>query len=186
MGYIIAFALIGIIATGLAGLAALIAALLPVRSKRFRTRVFRAAAAFVLVWAACVIYGVIDLSRIHHESLSKADGSKVVPGLVRSGDQVLRAERVYGGDTAQTYAEVRITADEMGAFASASGMKTEPFDAHTAEARGWYPPDWWPRQPCLEGVTYSGDTFSDPPHPLDYVINWCPREGRAYLQHFDY
>lgn len=186
MGYIIDFAIIGIVATFLAGLAALIAAALPVKSKRFRTRLIRGAATFFLVWFGCATCGFIELSRTHNASLRKADGVEAVPGLLRSSDQVLRAERVYRGDTAQTYILVKITGDEIEAFTSSADMKIAPFDAHTVEERGWHPPDWWPNQPCTAGVTYGDDPFGNPPRHLDYVINWCPSEDRAYIQHFDY
>ena len=186
MGYLIDFAVIGIGATILAGLASLAAAVLPVKSKRFQARLFRGAATFILVWIASVAFLFFDYSGTHHVRLSTAAAVDVVPGLVRSNDQILRTERAQDGDTAQTYILVKITGDEVEAFASASQMAKTPFDAHTDDERGWPTPDWWPKRPCPSGVTYRAEPFANPPRILNYVINWCPSEGKAYVQHFDY
>ncbi|WP_150131375.1 hypothetical protein [Caulobacter mirabilis] len=65
-------------------------------------------------------------------------------------------------------------------------MTTQPFDAHTARARGWRTPDWWPTEACPAGVAYGDDPFAEPPRYLGHVVNWCPGEGRAYVQSFRY
>ena len=100
MAYVIGLIINAIVATPLAGLIALGAAALPAKNRRIRARLIRGTVAFVVAWSAIMLFGLIEIFRTHHKVLSEADGAHVIPGLVDSPDQVLRAERVYSGDSA--------------------------------------------------------------------------------------
>lgn len=183
MVYLFGLAANAIIATLVAALASIVAAALPVR---FGSRLGRGAAVFAILWLGLMTYGCVELFRTHHVELSKDEGAEILPGLVGSSGQVVQAVRIYGGDTSQRYLLLNVTKERVEAMARASGMDKGPFDAHTAKARGWETPEWWPTTPCADGVTYQGDGFGNPQSRLDYVINWCPAESRAYVQVFDY
>jgi hypothetical protein len=144
------------------------------------------AATFGIAWLALMAYGCVEMFRPHHYKLDPAKGLLKVPGGLASTEDVLQAEEVAHGDQAQTYVLVRTTSDEVQHAATLLKLKGAAFDAHTAAARGWIVPEWWPNKVCPGGVTYNDDPFAEPPTFSEYVINWCPTEGRAYIQHFDY
>jgi hypothetical protein len=136
-------------------------------------------ATFAVIWLSIMAYGCVDMFRTHHIELDAAEGASKVPGLVDSTDDVLRAERIADGDTAQTYILVKTSPSNVENVAQQMKLHGNAFDAHTARERGWTVPEWWPSKPCRKGVTYDGDFPEN-------VVNWCPTEGRAYIQHFDY
>lgn len=192
--YLFGFVFNAFVAAFLAGVAAVIAAGLPVakydpsvEEKKRPSRAKLVAKTFAGVWLLVMTYGCVQMFRTHHDELSKFDGAKVAVGLIDAEDQVIAGERIAGGDNAQTYVVVETTQADVDRYVvAAKVLKAGEFDAHTASARGWTLPDWWPAKPCAGGVTYNDDPFAEPPTHSDVVLNWCPREGRAYIQRFDY
>lgn len=190
--YLFGFIVNTIVASVLAGVVALIVAGLPVpkstppaeRPRRSKAR--RVAATFAVAWVLVMTFGCVEMVRTHHDDLSRFEGAGVVPGLIDTEDQVVAGEHISHGDTAQTYVVVETAQDSVERFTAAKTLKRGDFDAHTASARGWSVPDWWPGKPCPGGVTYNDDPFADPPVHSDIVLSWCPRQKRAYVQRFDY
>jgi hypothetical protein len=133
-----------------------------------------------------MLYGCVEMFRTHHDELTKFEGAGIIAGLIDSEAQVLRAERVAQGDSGQSYVMALTTAEDVERFAQMKKMEPAAYEAHTVRDRGWSPPEWWPTADCRHGVTYRADPFAAAPINLDYTVNWCPTEKRAYIQRFDY
>lgn len=189
--YLFGFFINAFIATFVAGVAALIVAGLPTAKSAPTdeprpSKARRVAKTFAAAWLLFMTYGCVQMFRTHRDELTKLEGASVVVGLINAEDQVIAGERIAAGDAARTYVVVRTTRTDVDRFAAGKSLKAGDFDAHTASARGYTLPDWWPAKPCADGVTYNDDPFADPPTHSDIVLNWCPREARAYVQRFDY
>lgn len=189
--YLFGFVMNAVIATVLSGVVAGVAACLPIREseagpQESRSRGGRAAKAFAVSWLLIMLYGCVEMFRTHHDELSKFEGAAVVPGLIETEAQILHAEHIAHGDTAQTYLAISTTPQAVERVTRMKGMKPSHYDGHTVKARGWTVPDWWPASACERGVTYGDDPSADPPGYSDYTLNWCPVEKKAYVQRFDY
>lgn len=148
----------------------------------------RALLAFAGLWLLTMAYGCVSMFATHRSTLSAWEGAGLAPGLVDGERQVLRAERVVHGDSAQSYALLVITQETLEAYSERVGLERREFDAHTDSERGWPVPDWWPKAPCRGGATYDQPIFDKPPAVPDvnFTIAWCPAERRAFVQRFDY
>lgn len=190
--YLFAFILNCVIAVILAGLIAVVVTLFPSRREaegingKPTSRKRRAIISFIGVWLFFMLYGCVDMFRTHHDELSKFEGASIIPGLIDSEAQVLRAERVVQGDSAQSYLMVLTTADDVERIAKIQKMKPAAYDGHTVRKRGWPVPEWWPATDCKDGVTYNVDPFDTPSPDMIYTLNWCPIEKKAFIQNFDY
>ncbi|HEX8620827.1 MAG TPA: hypothetical protein VF718_02580 [Allosphingosinicella sp.] len=153
-----------------------------------RRRNRRALASFAALWLLTMTYGCVSMFATHRSTLSAWEGAGLAPGLVDSESQVLRAEHVAHGDTAQSYALVTTTQEALDAYGERVGLERREFDAHTDAERGWSVPDWWPKAPCRGGATYDQPIFDKKPDApyVNFTIAWCPAERRAYVQRFDY
>ena len=138
---------------------------------------------FAVIWLALMVYGCVDMFRAHHYELSKRDAVSLIPGLVQSEAQIVRAEQIAEGDTAQTYLLVATTTTDVERVTGRDHLKAEPFDAVTTFE---HDPDWWLKSNCANGVSYRADPFNNPQAVIEYAINWCPSEQKAYVEHFDY
>lgn len=193
--YLFGFIINSIVATFVAAFGALVVATLPVtkapaggaaQSKPKKGRAARAARAFITIWLLVSLYGCVSMFTPHTDDLSQLESARVVPGLIQSEAQVMAGQSISRGDTAQTYVVVSTAAEDVERITKMQNMKLSEFDAHTASARGWRVPDWWPNAPCEGGVTYHDDPFADPPSTANYTLSWCPQEQKAYVQRFDY
>ena len=189
--YLFGFIVNAIIATILAGVIAASSARLPIKvpetgCQEVPSKTGRAAKVFIMTWLLLMLYGCVEMFRTHRSELSKFEGAGVVPGLIETEAQVLQAEHVAEGDAAQTYVAISTTPQAVERIMSLKGMKPSEFDGHTAKARGWSVPEWWPTNACRGGVTYNDDPWADPPTYAEYTLNWCPAEEKAYVQRFNY
>ncbi len=190
--YLFGFVLNAIIGAFLAVVAALIAAALPRRrlvgsgEQDGWSRPKRAFATFAVVWLGVMIYGCVGMSSTRHHHLSSSEAARRLPGLIDSIEQIISAEQIVHGDTAQTYVLIQTTAVDVERSAQLKKLKPFAYDAHTVADRGWPTPDWWPTKPCPGGISSNDDPWAEPPSLSDHVINWCPVEGRAYIQFFDW
>lgn len=186
--YLFAFTANLVLATIIAAIGAAIAAAVPLRqpvepNRHGKVRAKRAAITFAVIWLGLILYGCVEMFRPHWRELEKSEAAGMGNGMLASPANVEQAVTVSHGDTAQSYALIRTTAADVERLAATTSLKRVDFDAHTAAARGWLVPDWWPKTACAGGVTYSADTSAP---WSDTTVNWCPREGRAYLQRYDY
>ncbi|QAY78931.1 hypothetical protein [Sphingosinicella sp. BN140058] len=191
MTYLFGFMTNAVIATILSGVIAAVAAWLPIKApeagpQESVPRAARAAKVFAVSWLLIMLYGCVQMFGTHHEELSKFEGAGVVPGLIETEAQVLHAEHIALGDSAQTYVAISTTSQAVERIMGMKGLKPSQFDGHTVKARGWPVPEWWPMSACEGGATYGGDPFADPPVYSEYTLNWCPVEKKAYVQRFDH
>jgi len=190
--YIFGFVLNWVGASIVAALIALVSLMLPARrmqigdSENPPSKRKRAVLVFMCVWLLLMLYGCIEMFRTHHDEMDRTESARLITGLVDREDQIIHAEHVAKGDMAQTYLMVRTTALDVEHFVNTRHITAFKYDAHSARDRGWPVPQWWPAKPCKGGVTYQADPFASPPSAPEDVINWCPTEQLAYVQHFDY
>jgi hypothetical protein len=189
--YLFGFIINSILASIVAGAIALVVAIFPKRSgsdghrqRSFNAR--RATFVFIAAWLLLMIYGCVEMFRAHHDEMSKAEGARMVVGLIDREDQVLHAERIAQADSAQSYLMVQSSTADVQRFAQARNMRPSDYDGHTADARGWQVPTWWPTTACRGGTTYNSNPADRSPGNWSYVVNWCPAQKLAYVQHFDY
>jgi len=193
--YLFGFVFNAVIATGIAGIAAIIAIAVPLRRPveqdyDAHVRKTRAKIAFTVVWFGIMLYGCVAMFQPHWRELDKSDAAGMGNGMLASAADVEQATALSYGETARTYARVRTTVEDVQRLATEASFEPSDFDAHSVQARERFVPDWWPKTACAGGVTYRAkygvDSIATPSPWQDLTVNWCPHEQRAYLQREDY